>query len=362
MAEDGGSGGAAEGGGGGFKGAMTRKLGPLPVAAWIAIAVAILWYMNKGKGAGGEGGPQTDPAGNVGTINPQTGYVYGSTEDQSSLGSGSGSIGSSTDPGSTGGSTVAGQYEDNSAWAVAAINYLVSIGVDATSANAAITQFLASQTLTTQQQADVNLAIQRLGAPPSPPEPGGAPPPIVTPPSTSTYATNPPTGLTTTSVSTTSVGLKWNKAVNAKAYTVSWGSTWEVKDGHLTSSTPSATVTGLKPNSHYNFRVQATPAKPGAGAATLSKSTAKATSGSGGSSSGGSSGGSKDKAPYKHTVTKDGESFSSVAQQYHYKPGGHALWVWNYTSSPHSTAAKKKIKDRGPNLIVHGETIYVPRS
>lgn len=345
-----------EGGGGGFKAALGKKLGPLPVIAWIAIAAAILWYMNKGKG-GGEGAPQTDPAGNVGTINPQTGYVYGSTEDQSALGSGSGSIGSSSDVGSTGGSTVAGQYADNSAWAVAAINYLVSIGVDATSANAAITQFLASQTLTTQQQADVNLAIQRLGAPPSPPEPGGAPPPVVNPPSTSTYATNPPTGFTTTSVGTTSVGLKWNKAVNAKAYTVWWGHTPEVKDGHVTSSTPSATVTGLKANTHYYFRLQATPAKPGAGSATLAKTTAKSTSGGGG----GSSGGSKDKAPYKHTVTHDGESFTSIAQKYHYKPGGHALWVWNYTSSPHTAAAKKKIKERGPNLIVHGETVYVPR-
>lgn len=360
MAEEGGGGAGEGGGGGGIKAALGKKLGPLPAGVWIALAVVIFWYVKKHNSGGGSGGPQTDPAGNVGTINPQTGYVYGSTEDQSALGSGSGSIGSSTDPGSTGGSTVAGQYADNSAWAVAAINYLVSIGVDATSANAAITQFLASQTLTTQQQADVNLAIQRLGAPPSPPEPGGSPPPVVNPPATSTYATNPPTGFTTTSVSTTSIGFKWNAAVNARAYTLSWGHTPAATDGHVAASTAAATVTGLKPNTLYYFRLQATPAKPGAGAATMSHMTARSSS-SGGSGGGGSSGGSKDKTPYKHTVTKNGESYSSIAQQYHYKAGGHALWVYNYTSSPHTADAKKKIKARGPNLIVHGETVYIPR-
>jgi hypothetical protein len=362
MAEGGPEAPAAEGGGG-IKAALGKKLGPLPAGVWIAIALVVFYYVSKKQG-GGAGGQETDPAGNVGQINPQTGYVYGSPQDRAAAGSAPSGLGGGTEPGSTGGSTVSGQYADNNAWAVAAINYLVSIGVDATSANTAVTQFLASQTLTPQQQGEINLVIQRLGAPPSPPEPGGNTPPIVTPPTSATYATNPPSGFTTTTVTTSSIGTKWNATTNAASYTLSWGTTPAATDGRTTVSTAAATATGLKANTTYYLRVQANPVKAGAGYASLTKATAKAVT---------VPGPTKAKpipttpatpatAPYSHVVTKDGESFSSIAAQYHYKPGGHALWVYNYTSSPHSAAAKATIKKRGPDLIVHGETVYIPRS
>lgn len=282
MAEGGGDvdvkpSGSGEGGGGGdFKKLMTRKIGPFPVVVWIGAFLVVYYLMakkNKSTGAG----TATDPAGNVGQINPATGYVYGSAEDTGALGSISSGLGASTDSGTTGGSTVGGQYADNNAWAVAAINYLVSIGVDATSANSAITQFLGSQQLTTQQQGEVNLAIQRLGAPPSPPEPGGSTPPVVTPPNTSTAAANPPTGFVSTSVTPTAVGLKWNKTVNAKSYTIFWGTTPSVKDGRTTVSTAAGTATGLKPNTMYFFRVQANPTKNPVGDpfASLVRTTAR---------------------------------------------------------------------------------------
>lgn len=340
-----------EGAGGGIKAALGKKLGPLPAGVWIAIAVVIYWYVSKRQGGSSSAG-ETDPAGNVGSINPNTGYVYGSAEDRAALGSVSTGLGTSTDSG-TGQSTVSGSYADNNAWAVAAINYLVSIGVDATSANAAITQFLGSQTLTPQQQGEVNLAIQRLGAPPSPPEPGGSPPPVVTPPSSSTYATNPPSGFVTTSVTAASIATKWNAAVNATSYTLSWGTTSAAADGKTTVSTTAATATGLKPGTLYYLRVQANPVKAGSGFASLSKTTSKSTT---------TTPKPVPKPPYSHTVTKDGESFSSIATQYHYSKGGHALWVYNYTDAPHSAAAKADIKKRGPNLLVHGETVYIPRS
>lgn len=346
-------------GGDGIKKALGRKIGPLPAVAWIAIAVVIFYYVSKRQKTSA-GGPQTDPAGNVGTIDPQTGYVYGSSEDQAALGSGSSSLGTSPETG-TGGSTVSGQYADNNAWAVAAINYLVSIGVDATSANTAITQFLASQPLTTTQQGMVNLAIQRLGAPPSPPEPGGSPPPVVTPPSSSTYATNPPTGFTVTQTTANAIKVKWNAATNATSYTLSWGTTADAKDGKTTVSTLSGTATGLKMNTLYHLRVQANPVKAGAPYASLTKQTTKMGSDPGHIPDKPGKGKPEKQAPYAHTVTKDGESFSSIASQYHYSKGGHALWVYNYTDSPHSKEAKAKIKQRGPNLIVHGETVYIPR-
>jgi len=342
-------------GGGGIKAALGKKIGPLPAVAWIAIAIVVFYYVSKRQKSGTSSTDQTDSAGNVGQIDPKTGYVYGSAEDAAALGQASSGLGTSTDTG-TGGSTVSNQYADNNAWAVAAINYLVSIGVDATSANTAITQFLASQPLTTQQQGEVNLAIQRLGAPPSPPEPGGSPPPVVTPPSSSTYATNPPTGFTTTSVTDKTIGAKWNAATNAASYTLSWGTTADAKDGKTTVSTTTATATGLKPNTLYHLRVQANPVKSGAGFASLTKSTSKSKSTGGGSTK------PEPKAPYKHTVTHDGESYSSIAAQYHYGKGGHALWVYNYTDSPHTAAAKKEIKERGPDKLFHGSTVYIPRS
>jgi hypothetical protein len=350
---------APEGGGKGLKGALSRKIGPLPVVVWIGIAIVVFYYVSKRNGGGAaQSGPETDPAGNVGTINPQTGYVYGSTEDQAALGSGSGSIGSSADEG-TGGSTVAGQYADNNAWAVAAINYLVSISVDATAANTAVTQFLGSQQLTTDQQAMINLVIQRIGAPPSPPEPGGSNPPIVNPPTSSTYAANPPTGFTTTTTTSSTIGAKWNAAVNAVSYTLSWGTTADAKDGSTTVSTPSGTATGLKASTLYHLRVQANPAKGGSAYASLTKTTSKATTTTKPPSKPPAS---HAPSPYKHTVTKDGESYSSIAKQYHYSKGGHALWVYNYSDSPHTKEAKKTIKARGPNKLYHGSTVYIPRS
>ena len=329
---------------------LTKKLGPLPVWVWGIAAVAIFWYLQKGKGTTATA-TQTDPAGNTGTIDPATGYVYGSSEDQAALGS---STSTSTGSSDSSGSTTAGQYQDNDAWANAAINYLVSIGVDATAANAAIEQYLASQNLTTDQQADVNLAIQRLGAPPSPPTPGTPSSPIVTPPGGTVYATNPPTGLTVTSVSSTTVGLKWNSTTNARSYTVSHGTTSAASDGSTTVSSPatSTSVGGLKPNTLYYFKVQAQPAQAGAASATTTKTTAKATTSTGG--------GSTSSAPLAVTV-KSGDTFSSIAAAHGYKAGGNALWVYNYTDSPHTASAKATIKKRGPNLIYAGETVYVPK-
>lgn len=341
-------------GGPGLKGALSKKIGPLPAVAWIAIAIVVFYYVSRKQKSGGAG-DQTDSAGNVGQIDPKTGYVYGSAEDAAALGQASSGLGTETDSG-TGGSTVGGQYADNNAWAVAAINYLVSIGVDATSANTAITQFLSSQHLTTQQQGEVNLAIQRLGAPPSPPEPGGSPPPVVTPPSSSTNAANPPSGFTTTSVTSSTVGLKWNAATNAASYTVHWGTYPTAQTGSVTVSTTAATASGLKPNTLYHFSVQANPAKAGAPSATLTKTTAKKTG-----TAPSPPDKPADKTPYKHTVTHDGESYSSIAKQYHYAKGGHALWVYQYTDSPHTAAAKKEIKDRGPDKLFHGSTVYIPR-
>ena len=159
---------------------LKQKVGPLPLGVWLVIAVGI-WYYLKQKQSSSSAAPnqQTDPAGNVGSIDPSTGYVYGSPEDQAALAANNaGGVGATTT--SDSGSTTAGTYADNNAWGRAAINYLVGLGIDPTSANEAVQQYLASQTLTPEQQGDVNLAIQALGPPPDLPGPIGTPVPPVT--------------------------------------------------------------------------------------------------------------------------------------------------------------------------------------
>jgi hypothetical protein len=263
MAEEEGAASAAKGAGS----FLTKKIGPLPAGVWLLGLLGGVYYLRKkqaGTAAAGAGGTVT-PSGTVGT----TGGIGSS--DQSGAGGG----GSSGTPAGSG-STTAGQYATNDAWERAAINYLVGIGVDPTVATSAITQFLASQTLTVDQQADVNLAIQSLGAPPSAPQPGNAPPPVVTPPGGVVYASNPPTGLTATGTTANSVTLSWNKVTNAQGYTVAYTANGNAQTITVGGTDTTAVVGGLQPGTNYSFKVQATPARSGDPSATVSASTSAA--------------------------------------------------------------------------------------
>lgn len=237
---------------------LTQKVGPLPIGVWMVAAGGVYWYVRK-RNAGSESGPTAlTPSGRVGT----TGGIGSSDM------SGGGSRDSD--------STTAGQYSTNEAWGRAAINYLVARGVDPTVANSAITQFLASQNLTTDQQAQVNLAIQALGSPPNPPQPGTAPPPITTPPGT-VYAANPPTGLSAGGIGMNSVDLTWNKATNATAYTIKYSAPGVSTQTMTVSGTDThVTVGGLSAGTRYEFQVQAVPAKPSDSYASTSATTSNA--------------------------------------------------------------------------------------
>lgn len=161
---------------------LTRKIGPLPMWVWLAAGLGIYLYFQHQQAATAATAAtnqQTDPAGNVGSIDPATGYVFGTPEDLAALAADNG--GTSTDSGTAGQSGTSGgqTYADNNSWGIAAINYLVGLGIDATTANQAVELYLSSQPLTTAQQADVNLAIGALGPPPSLPGPTtGSPPPV----------------------------------------------------------------------------------------------------------------------------------------------------------------------------------------
>jgi hypothetical protein len=167
----------------------------------------------------------------------------------------------------------------------------VGLGIDATTANQAVQNYLSSQPLTTAEQGDVNLAIQSLGPPPSLPGPVATnPSPITTPggstttttsgtPTTSgpgtgsTSTTKPvtpakkptaavPTGLTVSAKHSTSLSVKWNKSANATGYhvlctdmaTKKVTSQFDVSSAQLT-----ATCGGLTPGHSYVIDVWAEP-------------------------------------------------------------------------------------------------------
>lgn len=74
---------------------LARKVGPFPLGVWLAGGAAAVWYFEKQKSASSASatpaaaqsttGYGTDPAGNTGYIDPETGYVYGSAEDIAAL-------------------------------------------------------------------------------------------------------------------------------------------------------------------------------------------------------------------------------------------------------------------------------------
>jgi len=230
---------------------LTQKVGPLPLGIWLVAGVGIWWYLQRQQAASASvGGPPIDPA---------TGFPSGSPQDAAAL---AGDSSGTTGGGSAGqGATSGGQaYADNNAWGIAAINYLVGLGIDATTANQAIEQYLNSQPLTTAQQGDVNLAIQALGPPPSlpgpvqvnpqpvtgggggaspgqglpgqpgpvrkPPGTGGPPPPVTRPPvggggsGKGKPTASVPAGLVISAKHSTSLQVKWNKSRNATGYHV----------------------------------------------------------------------------------------------------------------------------------------------
>ena len=103
---------------------LKRKVGPLPLGAWLLIGGGIYLYLRHQQqssqtGPGGTAaagttatGYGTDPAGNTGYIDPSTGYVYGSAEDVAALQS-QGLVGANqySTPGGTSGTGASGSSD-----------------------------------------------------------------------------------------------------------------------------------------------------------------------------------------------------------------------------------------------------------
>lgn len=163
-----------------------KKEYAIGAGAVLVLAVGVYYY-RKNKAAQSSAASaattaaNTTTAGDTGTtIDPQTGYPYGSPEDQAALASMSfgqlptftGDFGGSGGSGGTG-TTGPGGFVDNSQWAQAAEQLMGSTGSDAIAA--ALGKYLTGQPVTSDQQTMIQQAIAVEGYPPVP-GPSGFPP------------------------------------------------------------------------------------------------------------------------------------------------------------------------------------------
>lgn len=182
------------GGGGGMSGKINIPLiGKVPkVAAFGGVAVVIVLIVLKVRSnsaastaaaaaAPAASGVQTDPAGNVGVIDPATGYVYGSTQDVAALQTSAASQATDTSGGS--GGTVSSQvsngppFTSNAAWSQYAISILGAGYGSGGDLAGELGLYLAGASVTAAQEDDINAAIGVAGPVPVA-GPNGYPPAI----------------------------------------------------------------------------------------------------------------------------------------------------------------------------------------
>ncbi len=139
-----------------------KMIGPLPAGAWVAVVgggVGIVWYSRRH--------PKAAPIA-VDNTNGLPGVGVGPA----------GFVAVTSSPASTDNSTIS----TNDQWATAAITYLIGQGYEPTMADAAIRNYINGVATTTQQQALVDIAMKKFGAPPQTLSPPTANPTPVVPP------------------------------------------------------------------------------------------------------------------------------------------------------------------------------------
>lgn len=147
-------------------------VGKLP--AWTVLGglglVLVLIIRHRSTSAAAAAGTATDPAGNVGVIDPATGYVYGSPQDTAGLAT-SAAV-STPAAGGTGGGSVGDQvtngppFTSNAAWSQYAVSILEQSGYDPGELSNTLGLYLAGQPVTPSQQSEINAAVAVAGYPP----------------------------------------------------------------------------------------------------------------------------------------------------------------------------------------------------
>lgn len=232
--------------------------------AVLVIVIGVVYYRSKQQSAS-----SVDAAGST-SIDPATGYAYGSAEDAAALASQSNYV----NPAQYGygyggnyvpsGTTAATGFTNNAAWAQAAEAYMVDIGGDANLIGNALGKYIAGAAVTSDQQSLIQQAIAFEGIPPV----GGTngyPPSIRT---ATTAPTEPPADTTPTNVAPPQVKnlravhkqpwmitLIWDPSPGATSYTVNYGIAPNWSMWHTTTSSSSAPIGNLKPSTKYSFSV-----------------------------------------------------------------------------------------------------------
>lgn len=198
----------------------------------LVVAVGVYYWRNRGSTAATDTTGTTDTTSMSDQIDPATGYVYGSAEDQSALigqqqygavGSGGGTSGGSVLP-----ETPTG-FTNNAQWSDSVEDYLANtVGMDATTVQAALGKYITGGQATAAQEAIIDQGIAHAGYPPVSGV-NGYPPSIRTAPATSPppTASKPTPKLATPHIYVEKTGktgdldVHWNPVAHAGFYLVS---------------------------------------------------------------------------------------------------------------------------------------------
>lgn len=240
-------------------GFLTKKLGPFPVVVWALLLAGVYLAYQHLHGSSSSTGTNASAT----AIDPSTGQPYAS--ELAAQGQQIADLQQQGQQSPTGG------FTDNATWGVAAVNFLVGVGIDPTVANQAIQLYLNGQNLTTAQQADVNLAIEAIGPPPQLPGPSSGNPPPVTNPGgggkgsgggkgtgggTKTSKPAMPSNVRATHITSDGFTITWNKVTGATSYKVNVTYQGKAAKSESVSGT-SATISGLTPDHTYTVHVAA---------------------------------------------------------------------------------------------------------
>jgi hypothetical protein len=335
-----------------------KKVYVIGAGALVGVA-AVVWYRKRkaASQAASTGAIVTDSAGNVGVLDPATGFVQGSPEDLAALegmgqtGTGAGGSGGSS---SSGDSSVPTQIEagppftTNAAWTQYATTYLVgTLGMDpGTVANDLGKYIAGAQVTQAERDGVIQPALAYAGTPPIGGA-GGFPPSInVVGTVSGTGSTPGAPKLSIGTVTESSGVVKWAAVSGATGY--AWTASGPSYSKTGTGAGTSVTLSGLKAGSSYTVAVHATNAAGAGPTASITvKTKATSTTPSG-------SYAEVHVVAYHSASPAWNSTISGIAQHYGY--GGDWESVWN---DPKNASLRAKRGD--PNHIQAGDTVWVKR-
>jgi len=337
---------------------------PYVIIGGLIVGVATIIYYRRRKAAqqaAAAGTITTDSAGNVGVIDPATGFVYGSQQDMDALNAmagtgtgtstaGSGGGGTADSGGDTGSQVSNGPpFTNNAAWSQYVTAYLVgTVGRDPGTVATDLGAYLAGAQITQAARDDIVQPALAYGGLPPVAGPNGMPPSMNVAGSVSNPVGTPgaPT-LALGTITDTSGVVKWSPVSGATGYT--WqasGPSGFSKTGTTTST--SVTLTGLHASSSYTVTVHA---RNSAGAGPDAHITVNT------KSAGTSSSGSYAEVHVVTFVASNpawNSTLSGIAQHYGYGSDWQSIW-----NDPRNASLRAK---RGqPQDIRDGDTVWVKR-